>query len=1275
MEAEKAVIAGSDNTDALELMFNHKSKLLGVVDKSFIEAYKNLLLMLKQMQNNGQIPVHHDYLANNELAINIYKNKYYLKDLKHQLIEHKPEDVFARLAAFMAALESNGKQEEYAIKFYNILFNGHFLPGGRVIAGAGDLYRLKTLANCFVSLIDDDNIESIYKAAYECARTYSYGGGIGVDISNLRPKDSVVHNAADKSTGAVSFMELYSLTTGLIGQSGRRGALMLTLDVKHPDILNFINVKRQPNWVTRQIIEQCKWSNAFDEQQLRVIENQVRENTQIRFANISLKVSDEFMKAVEEETNYGRDSILVYKKYNKVSVRSVLQGDDIHYSFGIPSKNIKDYELFEKFDSIRELNAFLSTFGARVNEEELKNMENRDIFGDYVISTSMNYDLAVKHAGDFMLYFGSEKCGEIKRLVKARQVWDLFIAGNYKTAEPGLIFWTTMSRYSPSNYVGRPIVSTNPCVDADSLISTEKGLERIDSIKAENIIVDSRTLNKTNSSLLNIQYGTQLVKPTNRIMTGYKECYKLETASGYELIATPDHRILTQNGWKELAEIKEDDYVLIQSGEGSFNKDSKLPFEVKNEIIGKNGRAYKLNLPTKWSRELGLLLGWAVGDGFYNEKYHKFGLVFAKEDEEARKTIQPIFEKYCNREIKEIKYPNGCIQLRSSSKFVINFFKTLGLRQAGEEREVPSALFTAIEEAVLGFIEGLFSSDGTIGIGSKSRNYIRLNSSSIKLLKQVQLLLLNLGVRSTIYNRSSRFETFRYINKKGEIIKYKTSGINYELNISKENAARLIQKIVFLQQKNKDKIAILQGFEFYKERFTDKVKSINYIGKREVWDITEDVTHSFIANGIIVHNCAEVPLEDGGACNLGSINLSRFVIDGYTEKARIDWQALGDVAIDTIRFMDNVVSWNEFLNPLEKQRIAAKETKRIGLGIMGIADMLNQLGIAYDSDEGIALMERVSKFIANKAYESSAILAEEKGPSPLWDYEKYSRGAFFQEALDPEVQGLVRQKGLRNIALLSIAPTGTISNIVLGFTHEGRNYIGVSGGIEPIFALYYTRRSESFGNKFFKVFHSTVQAYVDMMRLQDKADLAKDLDELKKVLPSHFFRTAHFIEPEKRVLIQGVCQKYIDHSISSTVNLPESIEPEIISNIYLEAWRKGLKGITIYRDGSRYPILSVQAEQNELQKVKDKTFKVIMQDKELELKGDEVFTLPNGRLSTPFHAIRKDVSGIIITELGKELPEPEIEIKKSDDKDDDSEGAKVCKIEFIDGQLVKTCGD
>ena len=373
--------------------------------------------------------------------------------------------------------------------------------------------------------------------------------------------------------------------------------------------------------------------------------------------------------------------------------------------------------------------------------------------------------------------------------------------------------------------------------------------------------------------------------------------------------------------------------------------------------------------------------------------------------------------------------------------------------------------------------------------------------------------------------------------------------------------------------------------------------------------------------------CAEVPLEEGGACNLGSINLSRFVVDGYTDRARIDWDALWEVTQYAVRFLDNVVYWNEKLNPLEKQRRAASETRRLGLGVMGIADMLNQLGKMYDSDEAVALMEKVMETLTNAAYQSSALIAGEKGASPIFTYENYARCPFFQEALNDETRALIKKHGVRNIAIMSIAPTGSISNIVLGFQHGGKNFIGVSGGVEPIFALFYSRRSESFGNQIFRVFHSTVSAYLEMHGLMEDAQ-KKPLEE---ILPAHFFRTAHVIGPDMRVQVQATCQKYVDHSISSTVNLAEDIEPEVISRIYLQAWKKGLKGITIYRDGSRYPILSVDGKSTPFQEMKNKKFSLRIPHADgdpekarvQEVSGEEVIRMPDGRLTTVYHLIKR----------------------------------------------------
>ena len=822
----------------IEKMFAHKGKSSKKIGATRTKIYKEMYDYISSKQKNNELPFDGNYLGDNELAKNIYEKKYFIKDLDNQLIEKNPEDVFKRLSSFLAAVEgTKSKQKEWAKKYYTELFEGRFVSGGRVLAGAGDIYRIKTLANCFVSKIEKDDIDSIYKAAFECARTYSYGGGIGVDISSLRPKDSVVHNAADSSTGAVSFMELYSLTTGLIGQSGRRGALMLTIDVKHPDIKYFLKVKKTPNWVTKQIIEQCSWSGQFNDAELETIKKQVMENTQVRFANISVKASDEFMHAVNEENKFGKDKFLVYKKFNKTSVMEAMQDEEmIHYSYGIPSKNLDDYELLNEFDALSNLDQWLSKeYGENLSQDDMSNSQLRDVFGDYTIRiNSEDYDLAIKQAGDFLLYFDSPQTNEVRELIKARELWDQFIEGNYKTAEPGLIFWTTMSNYSPSNYVNKPIICTNPC--------------------------------------------------------------------------------------------------------------------------------------------------------------------------------------------------------------------------------------------------------------------------------------------------------------------------------------------------------------------------------------------------------AEVPLEDGGACNLGSINLSRFVNNGYTNDASINWDQLADSTRTLVRFLDNVVTWNEDLNAIEKQRIAAKETRRLGLGVMGIADMLNQLGLGYDTDQGIEIITETMKFITNAAYQASATLAGEKGSSPIFSEEEYMKCPFVQEALSEETRTQINENGLRNIAIMSIAPTGSISNIVLSYKNKNKNYIGVSGGVEPIFATHYTRRSESFGNKFFKVFHSTVQAYIDINGLQKEIDEADDIDS---VLPEYLLRTAHKIDSNKRVEIQGLIQKYIDHSISSTINLPEDVKPEIISNIYLKAWKAKLKGVTIYRDGSRFPILSTEGELSDFQQNKEKQFKITDENnKDMMIRGDEIIKLPNGSLTTMYHYMKNSETEI-----------------------------------------------
>src|SRR3989338_6272032 len=209
-----------------------------------------------------------DFFAGDTLRSRVFLYKYALRDKSGRVVEKTPVEMWQRVARELASVEENeALRNEWQEKFYWLLSDFRFIPGGRILFGAGNP-RNVTLLNCYVIPVKEDRLEAIFDWMKEAARTYSYGGGVGTDISILRPKGARVNNAALTSTGSVSFMDLFSLTTGTIGQSGRRGALMITIADSHPDIMDFIRAKRNLKTV--------------------------------RFANISVRVSDCLMRAVEK---------------------------------------------------------------------------------------------------------------------------------------------------------------------------------------------------------------------------------------------------------------------------------------------------------------------------------------------------------------------------------------------------------------------------------------------------------------------------------------------------------------------------------------------------------------------------------------------------------------------------------------------------------------------------------------------------------------------------------------------------------------------------------------------------------------------------------------------------------------------------------------------------------------------------------------------------------------------------------------------------------------
>ena len=224
------------------------------------------------------------------------------------------------------------------------------------------------------------------------------------------------------------------------------------------------------------------------------------------------------------------------------------------------------------------------------------------------------------------------------------------------------------------------------------------------------------------------------------------------------------------------------------------------------------------------------------------------------------------------------------------------------------------------------------------------------------------------------------------------------------------------------------------------------------------------------------------------------------------------------------------------------------------MGIMGLADMLCKLNLRYDSDEGIEFAERTVEKIKLWAYDESADIAAEKGPFPVFNATKHLENPFFKD-FPPELIEKIEKNGLRNVTLLTIPPTGSIAAMA-----------GVTSGIEPIFDVKYVRRSESLSETVFEVEHPLIAEYRKIIESRSEDPL-----------PAYFV-TAHTIAPEKRVLMQSALQRHIDQAISSTINLPKDTSLETVERIYRMAWEQGLKGITVYREGSREGILLTEKQ-------------------------------------------------------------------------------------------------
>jgi ribonucleoside-diphosphate reductase alpha chain len=911
-------------------------------------------------------------------------------------LETHPSQMLDRVARGMAAVETPEKQAEWQRKFRWLLDDWKFVPGGRILTAAGTDQNL-TFYNCYVIPSPNDSREGIMDTLTQMTEIMSRGGGVGINLSSLRPHHAYVRGVNGRSSGSVSWGELYSFVTGLIEQGGsRRGALMLILNVWHPDVMEFISAKRTMGRITN--------------------------------ANISVGITDDFMAAVKANADWN----LVF-----------------------PDTSHPDYD------------------------------------------STWNGDLAAWQAAG--------KPVVVQKTMKAREIWDSIIESAWASAEPGVWFAERSNKLSNSWYFN-PLVSTNPCITGDTLIYTAQGLARarelFDNEQDLPVVIDGRFCHQQASA-----------RASRVFLTGTKPVFRLQTKAGYYLRATADHRVMTPQGWRKLQDLQPGDKVHILNRKGGFGATGSL--------------------------ELGRTLGWLVGDGtikkdeavlsFFGEEKQELAPLFA----EYVNTLTAPLTRYAGR-----SYRVGVGQIidrdeaRVGSTRLRTIAQQYGLTKT--KHRVPEVVFKGSQEMQRGFLQALFTADGTFQDGGAKGGTVRLAANQLELLEGVQQLLLNFGIASRIYC-DRRKAGYRNLPDSNRNLKLYWCNAQHELVITKSNMATFAGEIGFLMDYKQTGLMsyITRGKRGpYSEYFTATVESITADGVEDVFDLTEPLTHSFIANGLVVHNCGEQPLGAWSVCNLGALNLARFVTNGT-----VDWDRLGRAVRYAVRFLDDVIDATPYF--FDQNRQQQLNERRVGLGTMGLAEMMIRLKIRYGSPAGVEFLDRLYEFIATEAYLASADYAAEKGVFPQFDAEKFLQSGFMQ-GMPAQVREAVQAKGIRNVTLLTQAPTGTTGTMV-----------NTSTGIEPFYFWSFHRKGRM------GIHEERVGVYEEW--------ITQNPDQ---PLPDYYV-TAMDLTPEEHVRVQAAIQRWVDSSISKTCNTPNAYTVAETRQLYELMYDLGCKGGTIYRDGSR----------------------------------------------------------------------------------------------------------
>ena len=722
---------------------------------------------------------------------------------------------------------------------------------------------------------------------------------------------------------------------------------------------------------------------------------------------------------------------------------------------------------------------------------------------------------------------------EFMRNTKNNPLWKVLVDQTWKSGDPGLLFMDKIIEESPADcYPGYETKSTNPCQPGFASILTMDGIKKLEDINIGDLIWSK-------------EGWTEVVNKWNN---GVKPVFNYETTCG-RFVGTENHKIVLDG---KKIEVKDTDFL---------------------EIITTDDNYYvpEFDITT-------IIDGLMIGDGsIHPSSLHKVYLTIGENDTDYFKD----------------KINNNIIG-RHAVKY--NAYKVITTIEMDElpvlpERIIPDRFYYGNLKTVVSFLRGLYSANGSV-----INNRVTLKSTSLKLIQQVQEMLNSIGILSyytTNKERNTEWYNGTYISKQ-----------SYDLNISTDRD-KFHKYIGFIQHyKNKKLESTLH--KIGKTKIGNQpIISTEYLGDFEVFDIeVNNDSHTYWTGGINVSNCAELPLCYYGCCILGSVNLTSYVKDSWKKYSTIDLYNLRQDVIKMYRLMDDLVDLelekiqliiDKIKSDPEPDELKQTEinlwmniystlynTRRTGFGFTGLADVFAMLGKEYGN---IDIADAIISAISEGVYESSIILAEERGCFPVWEFNKEKNNPFIKRMFtalykhDQRIIEMYKKNGRRNISSLTVAPTGSLSLLTM-----------TSSGVEPIFAPYYIRKRKvntptpnSFTDEFgiywekYAVIHPNFKEWIQYTGRHDFTDELEEeeLNIFFKESP-YYNQTAHDIDYKVKLKMIGKLNQKIDHSISHTQNVHENTTREEISDILLYAYRYGCKGISVFRNNCKAGIFNTK---------------------------------------------------------------------------------------------------